>query len=140
MRRDSIDGFHWVTASGLIFGEPPCTYGKGRICATEGCGTRLSRYNPKTALFNPLKEVKEMQCSPSRRRTSMVHRRDRSESERLSAGCERFHADIAVLVVGGLGGDEDVGLLDHLEGCPRCELLRAELADVVKVLETSATR
>ena len=70
----------------------------------------------------------------------MVHRRDRSESERLSAGCERFHGDIAVLVVGGLGGDEEVRLLGHLEGCPRCELLRAELADVFKVLGTSATR
>lgn len=46
MRRDSIDGFQWVSASRLIFGEPPCTYGKGRICATEGCRTRLSRYNP----------------------------------------------------------------------------------------------
>jgi hypothetical protein len=46
MRSDSIDGFQWVSGSRVIFGEPPCTYGKGRICSTEGCRTRLSRYNP----------------------------------------------------------------------------------------------
>jgi hypothetical protein len=46
MRRDPIDGVQWAGASRLVFGEPPHTYSKGRICATEGCGTHLSRYNP----------------------------------------------------------------------------------------------
>jgi hypothetical protein len=26
-------------------GRPPKTYGEGRVCATEGCSTLLSRYN-----------------------------------------------------------------------------------------------
>lgn len=26
-------------------GKPPPTFAKGRVCAVEGCGTRLSQYN-----------------------------------------------------------------------------------------------
>jgi hypothetical protein len=46
MRKNTIDGVEWVAASGLTSGEPPHTYRLGRICATSGCGTYLSRYNP----------------------------------------------------------------------------------------------
>ena len=46
MRKDLIDGFRWVSGSRVIFGEPRCTYGKGRICSHEGRGTCHSRYNP----------------------------------------------------------------------------------------------
>jgi hypothetical protein len=47
MRRNSIDCVEWVGASHVIIGEPLRSYRKGRICAKEGCGTHLSRYNPK---------------------------------------------------------------------------------------------
>jgi hypothetical protein len=48
MRRDSIDGVQWVSESRVASGDPLRTYGVGRICATEGCRTRLSKYNPTT--------------------------------------------------------------------------------------------
>ena len=48
MRRNSIDGVEWVGASGLIAGERLRSYRKGRICAKDGCGTHLSRYNSDT--------------------------------------------------------------------------------------------
>jgi hypothetical protein len=30
----------------LVHGRPARTYGRGRVCSTEGCGTALSLYNP----------------------------------------------------------------------------------------------
>ena len=35
-----------LTGSDLIHGNPARTFGKGRTCKVEGCGTRLSLYNP----------------------------------------------------------------------------------------------
>jgi hypothetical protein len=44
--RNNLDGIEWVSASKLLSGEPLHTYQIGRICATSGCRTYLSRYNP----------------------------------------------------------------------------------------------
>jgi hypothetical protein len=46
MRRNPSDGIEWVGASGLMTGQSPHTYRKGRVCAASGCATLLSRYNP----------------------------------------------------------------------------------------------
>jgi len=74
---------------------------------------------PDDALFNPLMAAKERQRTPDRRSKSMLPLPIRSEPEPLPQECDRFHADIAVLAVGSLGGDEERRLLDHLDGCPR---------------------
>jgi hypothetical protein len=39
-------GFKRVSGTELIHGRASTTYGRGRICVTEGCRTRLSLYNP----------------------------------------------------------------------------------------------
>lgn len=51
-----IDGSEWISGSGLLHGAPARTYRRGRICATSGCGTLLSRYNPtnRCSLHNEL--------------------------------------------------------------------------------------
>jgi hypothetical protein len=51
-----IDGSEWISGSGLPHGMPSRTYRRGRICASSGCGTLLSRYNPtnRCSLHNEL--------------------------------------------------------------------------------------
>ena len=39
-------GTRLVTGSELVHGSQVRTYGRGRTCMAEGCGTRLSLYNP----------------------------------------------------------------------------------------------
>jgi hypothetical protein len=36
-----------MAGTDAVRGRPVRSYGRGRRCATEGCGTRLSLYNPK---------------------------------------------------------------------------------------------
>jgi len=48
--------------------------------------------------------------------------------------CERWQGDIAVFVIGALEGVERDRLLTHLDGCPRCESLREELAETALAL------
>lgn len=69
----------------------------------------------------------------------MVQLPVRSEPDPLPDECDRFHGDIAVLAVGALGRDEERRLLDHLDGCPRCAVLRWKLSEAVKALETIET-
>jgi hypothetical protein len=51
-----VDGSEWISASSLLHGTPSRTYRRGRICASSGCGTLLSRYNPtsRCSLHNEL--------------------------------------------------------------------------------------
>jgi hypothetical protein len=39
-------GTRLLAGSDLVHGRPLRTYGRGRTCVVEGCGTRLSLYNP----------------------------------------------------------------------------------------------
>lgn len=39
-------GSRMLAGSDLIHGSPVRTFGQGRTCKVEGCGTRLSLYNP----------------------------------------------------------------------------------------------
>lgn len=52
-----------------------------------------------------------------------------------SPGCERFRGDIAVFVIGALDGVERGRLLNHLDGCPQCDVLRDELSETARALE-----
>jgi hypothetical protein len=42
----AANGSRMLAGSDLIHGSPVRTFGRGRTCKVEGCGTRLSLYNP----------------------------------------------------------------------------------------------
>jgi hypothetical protein len=46
MMRDNLEGLEWVGASRVLTGRPSRTFGRGRVCASRSCSTRLSCYNP----------------------------------------------------------------------------------------------
>jgi hypothetical protein len=45
IRKDATQGPIWMYGTEIARGRPSPTFGRGRVCAVSGCGTRLSMYN-----------------------------------------------------------------------------------------------
>jgi len=90
---------------------------------------------PQYALLDPLIGSRSANDRPPRESKPTFSSQDHPEFPTPSPECSGFQDDLAVWAVGALDGDEVRRLVDHLDACPHCTVLREDYDKVARALE-----